>query len=66
MASDRETWSEYSSLRRASPVAGSSPAQIGKYEVVYFLGEGSFGRVFLAYDPDANRRVAIKVPKRVT
>jgi len=35
--------------------------RIGKYEVQSEIGEGGFGRVYLAYDPSVDRRVAIKI-----
>ena len=35
---------------------------IGRYEVKRALGQGGFGRVYLAYDCDLDRLVAIKVP----
>jgi len=37
------------------------PARIGRYEVELLLGEGGWGRVFLARDPMLRRQVAIKV-----
>ena len=40
----------------------SEPELIGRYEVIRLLGKGSFGKVFLARDPDLDRSVAIKVP----
>ncbi len=38
------------------------PDQIGRYQLVREIGSGSFGRVFLARDPDLDRKVAIKIP----
>jgi hypothetical protein len=38
------------------------PQRIGRYRVERILGEGSFGRVYLAHDDQLNRPVAIKVP----
>lgn len=39
-----------------------APAHIGRYEVRAVLGEGAFGRVYHAFDPQLHRDVAIKVP----
>src|ERR1700724_1337066 len=35
--------------------------RIGRYEVQADLGQGGFGRVYRAYDPQMDRSVAIKV-----
>jgi serine/threonine protein kinase/formylglycine-generating enzyme required for sulfatase activity len=35
---------------------------VGRYRLDRILGEGAFGRVFLAYDAELRRQVAIKVP----
>jgi serine/threonine protein kinase/formylglycine-generating enzyme required for sulfatase activity len=44
------------------PRAFEMPIAVGRYRVVSQLGQGSFGRVYLAHDDDLNRSVAIKVP----
>jgi len=44
---------------RAEP--GPLPERIGPYKVERELGAGGFGVVYLAYDPDVKRRVALKV-----
>lgn len=37
------------------------PARIGRYLVLRQLGQGAMGTVYSAYDPDLDRRVAVKV-----
>jgi serine/threonine protein kinase/formylglycine-generating enzyme required for sulfatase activity len=38
------------------------PQKIGRYQVRRALGQGGYGRVYLAHDADLDRLVAIKVP----
>jgi serine/threonine protein kinase/formylglycine-generating enzyme required for sulfatase activity len=40
------------------------PKRIGRFEIRQVLGHGNFGRVYLAYDSDMDRPVALKVPTR--
>src|SRR5271166_1209910 len=39
------------------------PTKIGRYNLLRRLGKGAFGEVFLAFDEDLDRPVAIKVPR---
>ena len=40
------------------------PPWIGRYAVRQYLGRGSFGDVYLAFDDVLRRDVAIKIPRR--
>jgi WD40 repeat protein len=43
--------------------AAALPACVGRFQVRDFLGEGAFGRVYKAHDPQLDRLVALKVAK---
>lgn len=36
--------------------------QLGRYRILWPVGHGAMGVVYLAYDPDLDRQIAIKVP----
>ena len=39
----------------------TTPDHIGKYEDLQLIGQGGFGNVYRAWDPDLRRQVAVKV-----
>ena len=42
----------------------SIPTHLGRYQVRSVLGGGSFGKVYLGFDPDTHRDVALKVARQ--
>ncbi len=44
-------------------VPDAMPARLGRYEIREILGEGAFGSVYLGFDTQLERQVAIKVPR---
>jgi hypothetical protein len=45
------------------PPGKPAPGRIGRFELRATLGQGAFGRVYRAYDPQLDRQVALKVPR---
>jgi hypothetical protein len=67
-AADRPAPTAGDEATRSSPRAASAsspaavPTRVGRFEVRSVLGQGAFGTVYRAYDPQLEREVALKVP----
>jgi eukaryotic-like serine/threonine-protein kinase len=65
---DPEPTGDYQPGRSDEPVIDAAPAAqpqyVGRYRIEKVLGQGGFGRVYLAHDDQLQRLVAIKVPHR--
>ena len=63
-----ETEGSQALLVGLSESTDSEPTKIGRYRIIRRLGQGGFGRVYLAHDDELDRPVAIKVPnpERIT
>jgi serine/threonine protein kinase len=63
-----ETAGSQPPIESSSDSSDGSPSKIGRYRIIRRLGQGGFGRVYLAHDDELDRPVAIKVPnpERIT
>jgi predicted Ser/Thr protein kinase len=43
--------------------AAAPPSKFGRYQILHTLGHGAMGAVYLAYDAQLDRRVALKIPQ---
>ena len=56
----QQTWG-YGSGAVPGPAAASEPFRAGRYVILQHVGHGAMGNVYAAYDPDLDRKVAVKV-----
>ena len=55
---------QYSGDTGPRPTSAELPDSIGRYRIDGLLGEGGFGSVYLGFDDELQRRVAVKVPHK--
>jgi serine/threonine protein kinase/WD40 repeat protein len=64
VASKGNTIELCSSAQKNVSSDGTAPqlGRLGRFELKEILGQGAFGRVYRAYDPQLDRQIALKVP----
>jgi serine/threonine protein kinase len=55
----QQAWGYEDSPSQTTPVA--EPFRAGRYVILQHVGHGAMGNVYAAYDPDLDRKVAVKV-----
>ena len=56
----QQTWG-YGNGAVPGSAAASAPFRAGRYVILQHVGHGAMGNVYAAYDPDLDRKVAVKV-----
>ncbi|MGE3821217.1 MAG: serine/threonine-protein kinase [Isosphaeraceae bacterium] len=59
----RAPWESEPPVRGRS-LGSATPARLGRYQVLGLLGHGERATTYLGIDPNSERRVALKVPRR--
>ena len=54
------TWG-YGPVATPGPETSGEPFRAGRYVIVHHVGHGAMGNVYAAFDPDLDRKVAVKV-----
>jgi hypothetical protein len=62
VARDSTVRSDGAGKTAATKAGGPAAKRLARFELIAVLGQGAFGRVFKAYDPQLDRFVALKVP----
>lgn len=61
MDDQQHTWGYGPTVAPTPASAASEPFRAGRYVILQHVGHGAMGNVYAAYDPDLDRKVAVKV-----
>lgn len=61
MDDQQQTWGYGPGVTSSPAAAVSEPFRAGRYVILQHVGHGAMGNVYAAYDPDLDRKVAVKV-----
>jgi WD40 repeat protein/serine/threonine protein kinase len=59
----RQVWPGHATNGKSIPSVTEIPERLGRFRIERELGRGGFGIVYLAFDPQLARTVALKVPR---